>query len=164
LLDVGTGTGRILEVLAPYIQRGIGIDNSREMLAIARSRLDKKELQHCQVRLGDMYDLPADPGGYDAITFHQVLHFSEDPQSAIREAAKVLSHDGSILIVDFTPHEHEELRDKSAHTRLGFSDDQIKSYFKTAGLNCFSASRLQGGELEVALWLGRPTQDMEEIV
>jgi ubiquinone/menaquinone biosynthesis C-methylase UbiE len=155
LLDVGTGTGRILEVMAPHIQRGVGIDNSREMLALARARLDRKDLQHCQVRLGDMYDLPADPDGYDAITFHQVLHFSDDPQSAIRQAAKVLSPDGVILVVDFTPHNHEELREKSAHTRLGFSDDQINDYFRSVGLGCISSSHLQGGELEVALWLGK---------
>jgi ubiquinone/menaquinone biosynthesis C-methylase UbiE/DNA-binding transcriptional ArsR family regulator len=162
LLDVGTGTGRILEVMAPHIQRGVGIDNSREMLALARARLDKKDLQHCQVRLGDMYDLPADNDGYDAVTFHQVLHFSDDPQSAIREAAKVLSQDGSILIVDFTPHQHEDLREKAAHTRLGFSDNQIQDYFRAAGLKHLSTNYLEGGELKVAIWHGTTTSTKEK--
>ncbi len=154
LLDVGTGTGRILEMLAPSIKRGIGIDNSREMLSLARARLDKNDLRHCQVRQGDMYDLPVENGGYDAITFHQVLHFADDPKAAIIEAAEALAPGGRILIADFAPHSHEELRDSHAHRRLGFADEQMVEYFKAAGLMNSAVSHLKGGPLEVSVWLG----------
>jgi ubiquinone/menaquinone biosynthesis C-methylase UbiE len=158
LLDVGTGTGRILEVLAPHIKRGIGIDNSRAMLALARSRLDAKSLQHCQVRQGDMYDLPKESGGYDAITLHQVLHFADNPKAAIAEAANALAPGGRLLIADFAPHDHEELRTQFAHRRLGFTDDQVSDYLQAAGLSGAAVSHLQGGPLEVSVWLGERTQ------
>jgi ubiquinone/menaquinone biosynthesis C-methylase UbiE len=154
LLDVGTGTGRILEILAPHIKRGVGIDNSREMLALARSRLDAKSLQHCQVRQGDMYDLPKENAGFDVITFHQVLHFAENPKAAISEAARALSPGGRLLVADFAPHTHEELRTQFAHRRLGFADEQMSDYLQSAGLKEHPVSHLQGGPLAVSVWLG----------
>ncbi len=154
LLDVGTGTGRILEVMAPHIRRGIGIDNSREMLALARARLDRNDLQHCQVRQGDFYDLPVENGGFDAVVFHQVLHFAEDPKAAVAKAADVLAQDGRMLIADFAPHQHEELRRDHAHRRLGFSDEQMAEYFGAADLKTVDVRHLQGGPLEISLWLG----------
>lgn len=157
LLDVGTGTGRILEVMAPAIKRGIGIDNSREMLALARARLDKNDLRHCQVRQGDMYDLPTENGGFDAITFHQVLHFADDPRAAVAAAASALAPGGRLLVADFAPHSREELRDTQAHRRLGFADEQMADYFKAAGLTSAAVSHLKGGPLEVSVWLAERT-------
>jgi ubiquinone/menaquinone biosynthesis C-methylase UbiE/predicted DNA-binding transcriptional regulator len=154
LLDIGTGTGRILEVMAPHIKRGVGIDNSREMLALARVRLDKNSLRHCQVRQGDMYDLPTENGGYDAITLHQVLHFAEDPKAAISEAAVALAPGGRLLVADFAPHTREDLRENHAHRRLGFTDEQIAEYFKAAGLQGGGVTHLKGGPLDVTVWLG----------
>src|SRR3569623_1004253 len=93
LLDAGTGTGRMLELLAPRIRRGIGVDNSPEMLAIARDRLERAGAQHCQVRLGDVYRLPFRTAtletGFDAAIFHQVLHYLDEQQHAVSEVARV---------------------------------------------------------------------------
>lgn len=146
LLDIGTGTGRMLEVLAPLVRKGVGIDASSEMLAIARDRLERGNLRHCQVRLGDLFRLPFPDGtevqGFDAALFHQVLHYLEDPQGAIIEAARVLRPGGRILVVDFAPHGLEFCRDELNHRRLGFSDEEVKSWFRAAGLTLSAAQAI----------------------
>ena len=157
VLDAGTGTGRILELLAPHVGRGVGIDVSPEMLAIARDRLSKIGATHCQVRLGDVYRLPLTGGAFDAVIFHQVLHYLDDPQAALREAARVLAPGGRILIVDFAPHELEFLRKEHAHRRLGFSDREVQGWFRGVGLRPLAAESLapSGGDekLTVMVWL-----------
>lgn len=152
LLDVGTGTGRMLDVFAPFAEQALGIDLSREMLAVARGNLAHKGLQNCQVRLGDMYDLSVPDGSQDLIIFHQVLHFAEDPARALREAAKALAKGGSILIADFAPHAEEYLRDEQAHRRLGFADDEITQMGEGAGLKRTDLRHLEGGKLRVTIW------------
>jgi ubiquinone/menaquinone biosynthesis C-methylase UbiE/DNA-binding transcriptional ArsR family regulator len=152
LLDVGTGTGRVLEVMAPHIERGIGIDVSREMLNLARVKLEQQQLKHCQVRQGDMYNLPKDAGGFDSISFHQVLHYADDPRAAVHEAAKVLNQDGRIVVVDFAPHDKEYLRVEQAHRRLGFSDEQLLGWMGEAGLKAQVLDHLKGGDLTVTVW------------
>lgn len=138
LLDAGTGTGRMLELLAPQIQRGVGIDASAEMLAIARDRLARAGAHHCQVRLGDLYRLPFPDAtaerGFDAALFHQVLHYLDDPQAAIVEASRVLRPEGRVIVVDFAPHHLEFCRDELNHRRLGFSDDEVRGWFRSAHL------------------------------
>lgn len=161
VLDAGTGTARILELLSPYIRRGIGIDSSPEMLTIARDRLANAGITNCQVRRGDVYRLPfADGGardGFDAVIFHQVLHFLDDPLAAIGEAARVLRAGGRILIADFAPHELEFLRSDFAHRRLGFSGAEVESWFRAAGLNGIATETFAPPNhqaLSVVIWLG----------
>ena len=143
ILDAGTGTGRMLELLAPHCERGIGIDISPEMLGIARDRLARAGAAHCQVRLGDIYRLPVAGRGVDAVIFHQVLHFVDDPQAALREALRVLKPGGRVLIADFAPHDLEFLREEHAHRRLGFSDAEVKGWFAAAGLRPVAAKALE---------------------
>ncbi|MFQ5346836.1 MAG: ArsR/SmtB family transcription factor [Rhodothalassiaceae bacterium] len=163
LLDIGTGTGRILEVFAPHIERGLGIDLSPEMLTVARTSLAAKALAHCQVRLGDMYAIPAANESFDLVIFHQVLHFADDPALAIREATRVLRPGGQILIVDFAPHDREFLRDEHQHRRLGFGDEEVVGWAEGAGLRSVGIEHLDGGELTVSLWrLVRPAAAIRE--
>jgi ubiquinone/menaquinone biosynthesis C-methylase UbiE/DNA-binding HxlR family transcriptional regulator len=152
LLDIGTGTGRVLEVMAPHIERGMGIDVSREMLNMARVKLEQLQISHCQVRQGDMYDLPKDAGGFDAISFHQVLHYADDPRAAVQEAAKVLKPAGRMVVVDFAPHDKDYLREEQAHRRLGFSDEQVLVWMREAGLKADVLDHLLGGDLTVTVW------------
>jgi len=152
MLDIGTGTGRILEIFAPHISRGVGIDLSPEMLSVARASLAAKEIGHCQVRLGDMYDVPAAGEAFELVVFHQVLHFADDPGLAIREAARVLRPGGRLLIVDFAPHEYEFLREEHQHRRLGFADHEVAGWAESAGLEAGEPEPLAGGELTVVLW------------
>jgi ArsR family transcriptional regulator len=161
VLDAGTGTGRILELLAPRIRRGTGIDISPEMLAIARDRLERIRAHHCQVRLGDIHRLPFPAGSamqsFELAIFHQVLHYLEDPQSAVVETARVLAPRGNLLIVDFAPHELEFCRSELAHRRLGFSDAEVRGWFQAAGLKPSAVSSIVAegsGKLTVKLWVG----------
>ncbi len=151
-LDVGTGTGRMLEIFAPYTRQAVGVDVSREMLNVARGNLAHKELTHCQVRLGDMYNLNVEEQSQGLVLFHQVLHFAEDPAAAIGEAARVLLPSGMLLIADFAPHTEEFLREEQAHRRLGFTDEEIITWGDAAGLSHDAIEHLDGGQLGVTLW------------
>ncbi|HYH18154.1 MAG TPA: metalloregulator ArsR/SmtB family transcription factor [Azospirillum sp.] len=161
LLDVGTGTGRMLEVLGPRARRAVGVDQSREMLSIARAKLEAAGLRHCHVRQADMYQLPFPSGSFDAAVIHQVLHFAEDPADVLGEAARVLRPGGRLLVVDFAPHGLEALRSEHAHRRLGFADHEIMLWCRQAGLDCRDVVHLPGDPLTVSIWpatrlAGRP--------
>lgn len=159
MLDLGTGTGRLLEILAPLYRRGIGIDMSREMLAVARANLDRAGVHHAQVRQGDIYAPPVERDAFDLVTIHQVLHYLDDPQAAIREAARTLRPSGRLIIVDFAAHGLEFLREAHAHARLGFTDRQIAEWFAEAGLDLEETMQFEprgaAPALTVKLWLGR---------
>lgn len=153
LLDIGTGTGRMLSVLGPRVGVALGIDRSHEMLAVARANLDNDGLTNCSVRLGDMYAINAGPGSYDLVTLHLVLHYADQPGQVIAEARRVLTPGGRLLIVDFAPHELEHLRDEHAHRRLGFSDEEMSAWCRAAGLDLGRPVALPGGPITVKLWL-----------
>jgi ArsR family transcriptional regulator len=159
LLDLGTGTGRTLELFSKLYDRGVGIDVNQSMLAYARAKLRREGLEHAQVRQGDIYHLSFADGVADAIVMHQVLHFLSDPAHAIREAARVLAPGGRLLIVDFAPHELEFLREQFAHERLGFSAAQVGQWLADAGLSLVHNRELAppagrgAGKLTVSLWL-----------
>ncbi|TNE62688.1 MAG: methyltransferase domain-containing protein [Alphaproteobacteria bacterium] len=152
MLDIGTGTGRMLEVFAPLSEQALGIDVSREMLSVARGNLAAADLQNCQVRQGDMYNLGLPGGSQDLVLFHQVLHFADEPAAAIREAARVLAPAGQLLIADFAPHGEEFLREEQAHRRLGFADEEVAQWGKNAGLDDATIRHLDGGKLGVTIW------------
>lgn len=162
LLDLGTGTGRILEVLSARAERGIGIDMSHEMLGIARANLERAGLKNAQVRYGNILRL--DPGALgvvpqaDVAVLHHVLHFFEHPQEVVAQAARLLAPAGRLLIVDFAPHGLEHLRENHAHRRLGFSDREVTTWAEAAGLSLVATRDLPpgdgaGAKLTVKLWL-----------
>jgi ArsR family transcriptional regulator len=155
LLDVGTGTGRLLELLAPRIERGLGVDASRAMLALARSRLSKPELAHCAVRQADMYRLPFPDGTFDTAILQMVLHYAEDPAAAVAEAARVLRPGGLLLVVDLERHERSDLAERLAHRWPGFDDAAIAGLMKQAGLVCGPAITIPG-PLTIRLWPAVP--------
>ena len=148
LVDLGTGTGRMLELIGPRARSGIGIDLSPEMLAFARAHLEQAHVEHCSVRQGDLYDLPLQDETADIVTLHQVLHYLDDPAAAVVEAARVLKAGGRLLIADFAPHELDFLREEQAHRRLGFSEEEVTNWLAEAGLELKDVRRLppEGGE------------------
>ena len=152
LLDIGTGTGRMLEVFADRIKSGHGIDLSRDMLAVARANLEHAGVRHCSLRHGDLYQLPYPLHSFDVVTVHQVLHFMDEPGRAIAEAARVLRPGGVLLLVDFAPHTREEFRSDYSHRRLGFSEAEVAVWFDAAGLVTRHIKHLAGDPLTVSIW------------
>ena len=158
LLDLGTGTGRMLELFGPDIERGLGLDLSLDMLALARARLDRAGLKHCSVRHGDIYDLALPRDSFDVVIIHQVMHFLDDSARAIAEAARVLRPGGRLLVVDFAPHNLEFLREEHAHRRLGFAAETVTQWLEAAGLDVLRQETLPPGpqgKIAVSLWLAR---------
>lgn len=154
LLDIGTGTGRMLVLLAPFASAATGVDRSPEMLRIARTRLDAAGLAGVEIRQADMTALPMPEHVADTIVIHQVLHFADAPGGAVREAARVLAPGGQLLVIDHAAHAEEELRVRFRHTRLGFSDAAIAELFADAGLRQGASARIDGPRIPVSIWQG----------
>lgn len=168
-VDFGTGTGRMLELLAAQTDDALGIDLSHDMLALARANLDRAGLTRAQVRHGDIFALSLLPNSVDLVTIHQVLHFLADPGRAVEEAARILVPGGRLAIIDFAPHRLEFLREEHSHRRLGFADDEVIGWFEACGLTLDTMRTLpdhatsegagQGGAenptLTVCIWLAR---------
>lgn len=167
VLDLGTGTGRMLQLLAAdpaSVDRAIGLDTSHSMLAVARANLERAELRHIDLRQGDVYSPPFDRGEFDLVVLHQVLHFLDDPARAVREAARLVATGGRLLIVDFAPHTLEFLRTDHAHRRLGFRSDLVETWLDASGLalgttrtiapDSDPAAGADADRLTVSLWVG----------
>jgi ArsR family transcriptional regulator len=160
LVDLGTGTGRMLQLLAPGAERAVGLDASHAMLSVARANLEKAGLTRIELRQGDIYAPPFPRNAFDLVIIHQVLHYLDDPARAIREAARLVAPGGRILVVDFAPHSLEFLREAQAHRRLGFAAEQVAGWLDDVGLDCTLTRKLapprKGAEkLTVTLWLGQ---------
>jgi ArsR family transcriptional regulator len=153
LVDIGTGTGRMIELFGVRASEAIGIDRSSDMLRLARAKLESAGVRS-SLRQGDMYALPLADCSADCVIIHQVLHYAHAPADAIAEAARVLAPGGTLLVVDFAAHDREELRTFDAHLRLGFADEVMEGWFKAAGLELDHLEHLEGGELTVTLWRG----------
>lgn len=164
LVDLGTGTGRMLQLVAPRTGRAVGLDASHAMLAVARANLERAGLARVELRHGDVYAPPLARGSFDVVLIHQVLHYLDDPARALREAARLVAPGGRLLVVDFAPHGLEFLREAQAHRRLGFAQGQVAAWLTEAGLDCTlirdlappSAPPESGEErLTVTLWLAQ---------
>ncbi len=160
LLDIGTGTGRMLEILAPRVEHALGIDQSREMLSVARVNLERAGLANGRVRRDDMYQLALPDASFDAVVVHQVLHYADRPAMAIAKAARVLRPLGILVLVDFAPHTLEFLRDEHAHRRLGFGDGEIAEWCRAAGLDPALPRQLPGDPLTVVIWTAHRRVEM----
>ncbi|MEO9601521.1 metalloregulator ArsR/SmtB family transcription factor [Parasphingorhabdus sp.] len=162
MLDVGTGTGRMVELFGPSAQSIVAIDKSPEMLRLARSKLLESEVhsgsnlvQKTELKQGDFNQLPASNETADSVILHQVLHYAQHPEAVLVEVSRVLKPDGIVLIADFAAHDREELRTEHAHARLGFSDDSMKRWLTASKLELTQSRTLDGGELTVKIWVAK---------
>lgn len=153
-LDIGTGTGRVLEIMASKVGRGIGIDLSREMLQLARTNLERANCRNCQVRQGDMYNLHLPVGSFDLVVAHQLLHYADEPCLVIEEAARALKPGGRLVVVDFNRHAEIFLQDEQRHRWLGFEEGEVVEWMRGANLNAGPITRLVGDPLTVLIWVG----------
>jgi ubiquinone/menaquinone biosynthesis C-methylase UbiE/DNA-binding transcriptional ArsR family regulator len=163
-LDLGTGTGRILQLFEGLYRRGVGVDASRDMLAVARANLDRAGITKASIRHGDIFNLPLERDEFDVVTIHQVLHFLDEPDAAIAEAARMLAPGGRLAIIDLAPHALEHLRDEHAHIRLGFSHQTLSEWLEKAGLAVEEVVDLKPAHsaadaLTVTIWLARDQRE-----
>lgn len=162
VLDVGTGTGRMMELFAAEARHFVALDNSTEMLRLARAKqggMDPAIAGKVDIMLGDFNALPIADAAFDTVIFHQVLHYAQHPEGVIAEAARVLAPKGRLIIVDFAAHDHEELRTVHAHARLGFADDMIAKAFRANDVHLGHQTSLDGGALAVKIWMGQKQGD-----
>ncbi|MEE7489573.1 metalloregulator ArsR/SmtB family transcription factor [Methylobacterium oryzae] len=158
LIDLGTGTGRMLGLLAPRAGRATGLDSSHAMLSVARANLERQGLARVDLRQGDIHAPPFARASFDLVVVHQVLHYLDDPARALRGAARLVAPGGRLLVVDFAPHDLEFLRTGQAHRRLGFSAEQVSGWLAEAGLATVATRDLaprESGQLTVTLWLAQ---------
>jgi ubiquinone/menaquinone biosynthesis C-methylase UbiE/DNA-binding transcriptional ArsR family regulator len=130
--DLGCGTGQVTAALAPFVRRVIAVDQSRAMLAAARSRL--REHDNVELRSGDLEQLPIDDRELDAAVLLLVLHYVVDPARALAQARRALKPGGRLLVMDMTPHARDEYRQTMGHVWQGFAPDQITAWASEAGL------------------------------
>lgn len=152
LLDIGCGTGALLELVAGRVEGAVGVDASRDMLALARARLAERGLSHVAVRQADMYRLPLADASFDVATLQMVLHYAEDPAAALAEAARTLRPGGRIVIVDLAPHARADLLQRQAHRWPGFDDAALAGWLGAAGCALSGVQKIPGA-LPVRVWL-----------
>jgi ubiquinone/menaquinone biosynthesis C-methylase UbiE/DNA-binding transcriptional ArsR family regulator len=121
--DLGCGTGRASEAIAPFVARVIAVDASAAMLQAAKKRL--QPFDNVDLRRGDLEALPIDEAQLDAATLMLVLHHVTEPARALAEVARVLKPGGRLILVDMLPHDREHYRQQMGHVWMGFSEEQI---------------------------------------
>jgi SAM-dependent methyltransferase len=163
LLDIGTGSGRILELLAPHSEQSVGLDVDHDMLQLARAALGEAQLSRAAVRHGDLHRPPFESGSFDVAVMHHVLHLLDDPGAAISDAARLLRPGGRLLVADFASHELEDLKTEHGHRCLGIDDNEMVAWAVQAGLDVESERTLppttDDEQLTVRLWLLRANSD-----
>ena len=166
VVDLGTGSGRMLTLLGGKARMSVGLDLSHNMLNIARANVTKAGLDRVELRHGDIFSTRLPPASADLVLVHQVLHYLADPAAAVAEAARLVMPGGRLLIVDFAPHQLEYLRDEHQHRRLGFADSEMRRWLSEAGLTPSAPIALPPDTdgLTVSIWTAeRPAAAAEKV-
>lgn len=168
VVDLGTGTGRMLALLGSRARETEGLDLSHQMLTLARSKLAEAGLTHVRVRHGDATATPFDSESANIVIVHQVLHYLEDPEKVMREASRILAPGGKLIVVDFAPHGHEFMREAFGHRRLGIREDYMRNWTTRSGLDLEQVMRFEPPQdlergLAVLIWCARKPQLKKEV-
>ncbi|WP_372706400.1 ArsR/SmtB family transcription factor [Brevundimonas sp.] len=166
VVDLGTGSGRMLTLLGKSAKMSVGLDLSQNMLNIARANVTKAGLEKVELRHGDIFATRLPQHSADLVLVHQVLHYLADPEAAVAEAARLVMPGGRLLIVDFAPHRLEHLRDEHQHRRLGFSDQEMRGWLTGVGLKPSAPIALPPDTdgLTVSIWTAeRPAEARAQV-
>ncbi len=162
LLDIGTGTGRMLRLLGEHADRAVGIDISHAMLMLARSNLHAAGLDHLSVRHGNMYQLRFADQCFDTVTIDQVLFQAEQPGQVLREAARVLRPGGRLLLLEFLTETTIGLWEQDTGDLAVIDEGLLEDWYRDAGLRSIASRRLSGSPFPVVLSMARrQSQDTE---
>jgi ubiquinone/menaquinone biosynthesis C-methylase UbiE len=134
VIDIGTGTGALLPLLAGVVQRVVAVDNSPAMLARARVLCERAELTGVEFAQADIQELPFADGGFDAAFCSMVLHHVARPARAVGEMARVVRPGGKAVVIAFTRHNLTWMREELAHQWLGFEREEVEQLLHGAGL------------------------------
>ena len=140
--DVGTGTGFVAAGLAPRVGQVVAVDNSQAMLDVARKNLDALGIGNVELLLGEITKLPLESAGVDAACANMVLHHAENPAAMLAEMARVLKPGGTVVITDEVEHPYEWMQEEHADIWLGFNEQQVKGFFREAGLGAYGYESL----------------------
>jgi len=164
VVDLGTGSGRMLTLLGKKARMSVGLDLSQNMLNIARANVSKAGLDKVELRHGDIFATRLPQQSADLVLVHQVLHYLADPAAAVAEAARLVMPGGRLLIIDFAPHELEHLREEHQHRRLGFADEEMRRWLSDAGLTPAAPIALppDTAGLTVSIWTAQRPALAEE--
>ncbi|TAJ67457.1 metalloregulator ArsR/SmtB family transcription factor [Brevundimonas sp.] len=166
VVDLGTGSGRMLTLLGGKARMSVGLDLSHNMLNIARANVSRAGLEKVELRHGDIFATRLPPESADLVLVHQVLHYLADPAAAVAEAARLVMPGGRLLIIDFAPHQLEYLREEHQHRRLGFADEEMRRWLSSAGLTPSAPIALPPDTdgLTVSIWTAeRPAVAAEQV-
>jgi SAM-dependent methyltransferase len=128
LLDVGTGSGHLLELLGANATRAVGVDISSDALRLARTNVHGAGLSHCELQRGDMYDLPFAGPLFDTVTVERILATAQRPAAAVSEIARILKSGGRAIVIE----------DFDALSAAGAANPiaTLREWFARAGLDC----------------------------
>ncbi len=168
IVDLGTGTGRMLSLFGERTAEAEGLDLSHQMLTVARSNLAAAGVSKARVRHGDATATPFLSSSADVVIVHQVLHYLEEPERVLAEASRILTPGGQLIVVDFAPHDHEFMREDFGHHRLGIRHDNMKNWATRAGLQLGEPLRFDPPEtletgIAVLIWSASKPVMKEEV-
>ena len=140
IVDLGAGEGLISQLLARRAEEVVCIDNSPKMVEFGSQLAKKNGFTNLSYKLGDVESVPLPENTFDCALLSQALHHAQRPQTAVEEAFRILKPGGQLIIIDLLEHQFEKARDLYADVWLGFSENKLYRFLKTAGFRKIEVS------------------------
>lgn len=133
IADLGAGEGLLSQLLARRASKVWCIDNSPRMVEVGTELADKNGLANLTYKLGDIETVPLPDKSVDLAILSQALHHARHPETAVKEAHRILKPGGQILILDLKEHTFEKARELYADVWLGFKESALHGFLKKSG-------------------------------
>ena len=133
IADLGAGEGLISQLLANRAESVVCVDNSPKMVEFGSELAEKNGFTNLTYKLGDIEEVPLKDKSVDLALLSQALHHAQHPQSAVEEAYRILKPGGQLIVLDLLEHDFEKARELYADVWLGFSENTLYRYLKSAG-------------------------------